>query len=95
MKFVIMLRDECGYDKRAYGHEFLEKIHEFQDFDDDDECMYQAFIAWEHSIEDKANAIWRENHDCECTLFIEREYEDCFKHMNSAIFNPYYNSDIW
>ena len=96
MKFVVMFRDECGYDCRAYGDEFLEKIHEFPDFDTDDDAMHQAFITWVWNVEEKAQALWDERHaPGECTLFLEREYEDCFKHMGSAIYNPFYNSDVY
>lgn len=75
-KYVLMVKDECGDDFRAYGSDFLEAVHEFPAFDEDDDAMWQAFIAWENAIVERANSEWRERFGDECHLFLERKHSD-------------------
>jgi len=76
MKFIFMYRDELGHESRAYGSEFLEKIHEFPNYDSDDEAMTEAFYVWKNMTEDKGNKEWRNIFGSESTVFLEREHSD-------------------
>ena len=76
MKFVFMRRDELGEESRAYGSEFLEKVHEFPNYDTEDEAMLEAFYTWKKVTEDKGNKEWRSIFGPESTVFLEREYSD-------------------
>ena len=75
-KYVLMATYECGDVFRAYGTDFLEAEHEFPAFDEDDDAMFQAFVAWADAIEKRAQREWKETHGCECHLFLERKYSD-------------------
>ena len=76
MKFIFMGRDELGDDFRAYGSEFLEKVHEFPNYDSEDEAMEEAFYTWKQVMEEKGNKEWRSLYGPESTIFLEREYSD-------------------
>lgn len=76
MKFVVMFKDECGDEHRAYGTEFLSAVHEFPSFDADDDAMVAAFFAWQSNIETRAQAEWEAHFGPECRLFIERLHSD-------------------
>ena len=76
MKFVFMRQDELGDESRAFGSEFLESVHEFPNFDSDDEAMQEAFDAWKNVMESKGNKEWREKYGPESTIYLEREYSD-------------------
>ena len=90
MKFVVMLRDECGDERRAYGNEFLEKIHEFPDFEDGDEAMTRALWIWQDTIESTAQSMWDEAHaPGECTIFLEREYSDMYRGYHFDCFDSF------
>ena len=86
MKFVFMLRDELGDEKRAYGTEFLSKVHEFPNYDEDDEAMEEAFYTWKSVMEEKGNKEWQSHFGEECRIFLEREFRD----MYSSKFYDYY-----
>ena len=76
MKFVVMFCDECGDEHRAYGTEFLERVHEFPSYDEDDRAMFYAFLAWESEVTERAQREWEETFGEECRVFLEREFSD-------------------
>ena len=89
MRYLVMYRDECGDVNRAYGHEFLEKAHYFPDFDDDDDAMSDALLAWIMSIEYKAQQIWNSIYGEECAIFLEGDYSDMFRRMSISELEAY------
>lgn len=76
MKYLVMYVDECGDEHRAHGTEFLEGVHEFPSYDEDDAAMWSAFLAWEASITERAQCEWEEVFGPECRVFLERDYSD-------------------
>ena len=89
MKYVFMVRDELGDERRAYGNEFIEGEHSFPDYDHDDEAMWSAFLAWENAMVNRANAEFAEIYGDESTLFMEPLYSDMFSHMSLAQLEEY------
>lgn len=76
MKYVVMYRDECGDEHRAFGTPFLEGVHEFPAFDSDNGAMYAAFLTWQREIEEEAQRQWEEIFGPESRCFIERLFSD-------------------
>ena len=79
-KYVFMGIDECGDNFRAHGTEFLEGEHTFPDFEGNPQ-MWEAFLAWENAMVDRANNEWREMYGPECRIFLEETTESQFKRI--------------
>ena len=81
--YIIMGIDECGDEFRAHGTDFLEKEHTFPDFDEDNEAMWEAFLAWEHSITTTANEEWMKVYGPDCRMMVQESdrsvYNRCYK----------------
>lgn len=81
-KYVFMRRDELGEARRAEGSDFLEKIHSFPDFNsDEDPAMWDAFLAWEESMNKRGQEEWEQMYGPESSVYLEETYESQFKRM--------------
>lgn len=74
MKYVVMKKDELGFEHRCYA--FEDKVYEFPKFDRNDEAMFIAFQAWKDHIENELNNEYSEKYGNESHLFLERQYSD-------------------
>jgi hypothetical protein len=79
-KYVFMGIDELGDTFRAHGTEFLEGEHSFPDFEEDPQ-MWEAFLAWENAMIDRANKEWQEICGPESKIFLEEKMESQFRRM--------------
>ena len=71
-KFYFMGIDELGDEFRAHGTPFLEEVHEFPKFEENEE-MWQAYLAWETAMEERANREWQEIYGDECWIHLEKQ----------------------
>lgn len=88
-KFLFMVRDELGEFKRAHGTTFLEGEYTFPAFKDDDEPMWNAFITWQASMEEKAQAEWEEIFGSESRVFLEENCRAKFSNMSLGELETY------
>jgi hypothetical protein len=89
MKYIFMVRDELGDERRAYGNEFIESEHTFPDYDQNDEAMQSAFLAWKNSMVERANTEFAEIYGDESSIFMEPLYSDMFAHMSLSQMEAY------
>lgn len=73
MTFVVMVRDECGDDFRAYGSYNLERKYHYPTLDWDNDIEVEAFYAWETAIVAKLQEEWEAKFGEECSVFLEEE----------------------
>lgn len=45
-------------------------------YDLEDNAMLEAFYTWKQVKEDELNKKWRSQYGSECTIFLERDYND-------------------
>ena len=74
MKYVAMMRDELGDEVRCPL--FDKEVFEFPKYDLEDNAMLEAFYTWKQVKEDELNKKWQSQYGSECTIFLERDYND-------------------
>lgn len=79
MKYVFIVKDECGEKYRAHGSDFLSGVYEFPDYDTADETMRDIFCLWQIAMTQKANKENKEIFGPETSVFLEPLYSDYFR----------------
>ena len=83
--YVVMLTDECGDVRRAYGSSRLEGTYKFPDFDEfNDSPMVTAFSTWIEQLEYELQSEWEQLFGDECHIFLEEEYTSQWKRLGGA-----------
>lgn len=82
-KYIFMMRDELGEEFRAYGNDFLAGVHEFPRVPDDEDPMWDAFLAWESKMNEQARKAWLDaGYGEECSgPYLERLDTDLFNEI--------------
>lgn len=70
LEFIIMFRDECGDDRRAYG-EFSKQTFSYARFDESNEHMVSVFEAWQEAVIRACEDEWNATHDIPMYFFME------------------------
>lgn len=73
-RYVFMIKDELGCERRAHGTEFLSGVHDFPSFDREDKAMQAAFEAWKDSLLERGQKEWETTFGPECKVFLERRF---------------------
>jgi hypothetical protein len=86
MKYVFMVRDELGDKRRAEETEFLAAVHEFPEYEENDDAMAMAFYTWKQAMTERGQREWEEIYGSESRVFLERLWSDYYKNMMVRLF---------
>lgn len=81
--YVVMVRDELGYEHRAEGSEKLSAVYEFPYFTEANIAMWNAFNVWSYELEQELQAEWDEIYGPESRVYLEQEAWECMREIFS------------
>ena len=81
--YVVMVRDELGYEHRAEGSEKLSAVYEFPYFTEADIAMWNAFNVWCYELEQELQIEWNEIYGSESQVYLEQVVRECVREYYS------------